>query len=54
MQLVDASSDVHAVSGAVSSVSYSSFLAPLIFSAGPLASNPAVRPFTESSHPHGG
>ena len=49
MQLVDWSGDPHAVGGAISSVSYSSLLVPLIFSSGPLASKPAVRPFTDSS-----
>ena len=50
MQLVDGSSDVHVVGCSVSSVYYSYFLAPLIFSAGPLASKLAVRPFTDPSH----
>ena len=35
MRLVDGSSDVHSVGGAVISVSYSSLLVPLPFSAGP-------------------
>ena len=50
MQLVDGSSDVGAVGGAVNSVSYSSLLAPLLFSAGPLASKPAVRLSPYSLH----
>ena len=49
MWLVGGSSDVHAVGGAVSSVSYSFLLVPLPFSAGPLASKPAVRPFLNPS-----
>ena len=50
MQLVDGSSDVHAVGGAVSSTSYSSLLVPLPFSTGLLASKPAVRPLPDYSH----
>ena len=51
MQLVDGSSDVHAVGGAVISVSYSSLPVPLLFSAGSLASQSAVRSFPDSSNP---
>ena len=50
MQLVDGSSDVRAVGGTICSVSYSSLLTPLHPSVGPLASKPAVRPFTDPSH----
>ena len=52
MQLEDGSSDAHGVSGAVSSVSYSPLLVPMISSAGRLASKPVVRPFTDLSHLH--
>ena len=50
IQLVDGSSDDHAVGRAVSNVSYSSLLAPLFFSAVPLASKPVGPPFTDSFH----